>query len=165
MKTASALKLAASVVVCLLAGTIGSLFTAPAIPGWYASLIKPEIAPPDWLFAPVWTGLFILMGISAWLVWQKLDARRVDRKRKNEIKFALWIFAAQLALNILWSVIFFGLQNPGVAFVEIIILWLLILATILKFQKISRLAAWLLAPYIIWVTFAAYLNYFLWMLN
>ncbi len=140
------------------AGVIGSLFTAPAIEGWYATLLKPELTPPDWIFAPVWTTLFFLMGIAVFLVWRREWERR-------EVKIALGFFLFQLVLNTLWSVIFFGLQSPGGAFIEILALWLAIAATIWAFAPISRVATWLLTPYILWVSFAAYLNYAIWMLN
>lgn len=141
-----------------MAGIIGSIFTAPSIPTWYTTLVRPELSPPNWIFAPVWTTLFALMGVAAFLVWQKGLNRR-------DVKIALSIFIIQLILNTLWSIIFFGLQNPGVAFMEIIFLWLAILTTMITFAKISRVAAWLLVPYILWVSFAAYLNYSIWILN
>ncbi len=140
------------------AGIVGSVFTMSSIPGWYTTLARPEFAPPNWLFGPVWTILFLLMGIAAFLVWRKGLGRK-------EAKTALRIFVVQLVLNVLWSVIFFGLHNPGGAFVEIILLWLAIVATIYTFARVSRPAAWLLAPYILWVSFAAYLNYAIWTLN
>lgn len=137
------------------AGIVGSFFTTPNIPTWYATLTKPPIAPPNWVFGPVWTTLFLLMGIAAYFVW-----RTGVRSRS-----ALQIFGIQLALNVLWSLIFFGLQNPGAAFIEIILLWLAIVWTIYAFSRHSKLAAWLLAPYIAWVSFASVLNYFIWVLN
>lgn len=159
MKLNNIIKCIIAVTISELAGVIGSLFTAPAIQsGWYATLSRPAVAPPSWVFAPVWTMLFALMGVAAFLVWK----RGLHRK---EIKIALGIFVGQLALNTLWSVIFFGLHNPGGALVEIIILWFAILATIIAFAKISRPAAWLLVPYIVWVSFAGYLNYWIWRLN
>lgn len=147
-----------AIVSCEAAGFLGSLFTAPAIPTWYATLTRPEFAPPSWVFAPVWTTLFALMGIAAWLIWRQGINRQV-------VKTALAIFALQLGLNILWSGLFFGLQSPGWAFFEIILLWLAIAATIAAFAKLSKPAAWLLAPYLAWVSFAAYLNYAFWSLN
>lgn len=152
------LKLIIAIVVAELAGVIGSIFTTPAIASWYTSLIKPSLNPPSWVFAPVWTTLFALMGVAAFFVWRKGWGRK-------EVKIALAIFIVQLTLNTLWSIIFFGLHSPGAAFFEIILLWLAIIVTIIAFAKISKLAAWLLAPYIIWVSFAAYLNYSIWMLN
>lgn len=140
------------------AGVIGSFFTAPAIPSWYASLVKPAGAPPDWIFAPVWTTLFFLMGIAAFLVWRHGLAR-------PDVRRALFVFALQLGLNVLWSFVFFGTRNPGGAFLEILVLWLAIAATIRLFANISKTAAWLLVPYLAWVAFAAYLTYAFWTLN
>ncbi len=141
-----------------MAGIIGSLFTAPKIPTWYESLLKPEFAPPNWVFGPVWITLFVLMGIAAFLVWRRGLERR-------EVKIALGVFLLQLTLNVFWSIIFFGFQSPGWAFAWIILLWAFIIANIYLFLRVSTLSAWLLAPYALWVTFAAYLNYSIWMLN
>lgn len=140
------------------AGIIGSFFTAASIPTWYATLTKPTLNPPAWVFGPVWTTLFALMGIAAFLIWRKGWSRK-------DVKVALGLFFAQLVLNTLWSIIFFGLQNPGAAFVEIVVFWIAIVATIVSFARISKAAAWLLVPYIVWVSFASYLNYMIWMLN
>lgn len=145
------------------AGLIGSVFTAPSIPTWYASLQRPEFSPPNWIFGPVWTTLYALMGIAAWLVWSSY-AQASENKRK-QIRVALTLFGLQLVLNTLWSIIFFGWQNPGAAFAEISLLWLAILATIIAFARVSRPAAWLLLPYLLWVSFAAYFNYAIWTLN
>jgi tryptophan-rich sensory protein len=158
MKKNDILKVLIAIAVSELAGIIGSVFTAPAIPGWYESLVKPGLNPPSWVFAPVWTILFALMGIAAFLVWKK----GVDQKK---VKIALSLFVVQLVLNTLWSIIFFGLKNPGMAFVEIIILLIAILATFIAFLKVSRPAALLLLPYICWVAFASYLNFAIWSLN
>ncbi len=158
MKTNSLLKLIVAIIISELAGVIGSLFTVSSIPTWYTALTKPALTPPAWVFAPVWTILFALMGIAAFLVWDK----GLERK---DVKAALAVFAVQLVLNALWSIIFFGLHKPGVAFGEIIFLWLAILATIIVFAGISRPAAWLLAPYIVWVGFAVYLNFSIWQLT
>lgn len=159
MKTKNLYKLAAAIAFCEAAGIIGALFTAPAIrSGWYESLLKPPLSPPNWIFGPVWTLLYAFMGLAAFLIWRKsLD-------RKNE-KIALGIFTGQLILNTLWSIIFFGLRSPAAAFIEIIFLWLAIIATIIAFAKISKPAAWLLVPYIAWVSFAGYLNFMIWRLN
>lgn len=150
-------KLAASIAVCLSAGFVGSAFTASAIPAWYATLAKPSFSPPDWIFAPVWTALFTLMGVSAYLVWKEAARRNV--------RSALYAFGAQLALNVLWSFIFFGLRSPVYAFAEIIALWAAIALTIGEFSKVSRTAGLLLVPYIAWVSFAAFLNFAVWQLN
>lgn len=152
------LKLIIAIVGSEAAGIIGSIFTISSIPTWYAMIAKPEFAPPNWLFGPVWTTLFALMGIAAFLVWKKGTERK-------DVKVALGIFVLQLVLNTLWSIIFFGLRSPGGAFIEIIFLWLAILWTIVAFHKISKAAAYLLIPYILWVSFAAYLNYAIWILN
>ena len=158
MKINNTLKLIIAIVVSELAGIIGSVFTAPSIVGWYTTLVRPALNPPAWVFGPVWTTLFALMGIAAFLVWKK----GLERK---DVKIALGIFIGQLVLNTLWSIIFFGLHSPAGAFVEIIFLWLAILATIIAFAKISKPAAWLLVPYILWVSFAGYLNFMIWILN
>lgn len=152
-------KLIIAIGISLLPGIIGSIFTISAIPGWYAELIKPALNPPSWVFGPAWTTLYVLMGIAAFMVWTR---ESVDLRQRKK---ALIIFDIQLVLNALWSIIFFGLERPGAAFIEIIVLWCAILLTMLVFSKISRLATALLVPYIVWVSFAAYLNYAIWMLN
>jgi tryptophan-rich sensory protein len=140
-----------SIVVCQLAGIIGSLFTMPAIPAWYAALNKPAFAPSGTVIGAVWLVLYTLMGISLYLVWQK----GINKKTRP----ALYAFGIQLALNALWSVLFFGLRSPLYGLIGIVALWFAILVTINTFRKISKHAAWLLVPYIAWVTFAAYLNW------
>ena len=149
--------LALSVAVCFAAAGLGSLFTRPAIEGWYASLPKPSWTPPNWVFGPVWTVLYLSMAIAAWLVWR--------RGGFPGAKLPLALFAAQLALNVAWSGLFFGLRTPGAAFAEIVLLWLFILATAIAFWPISRVAAWLMLPYLLWVTYAAGLNYSIWRLS
>ena len=136
------------------AAAMGGLF----MPGeWYASLKKPSWNPPGWIFGPVWTALYTMMAVAAWLVWRQGGW---GKRRK-----ALLIFLAQLALNAVWTPLFFGLHQPGVAFAEIVLLWLAIAATIAAFRSVSRVAAWLLAPYLAWVNFATVLNFALWRLN
>lgn len=152
-----AIKLSFSVLICLIAGFIGSFFTTPSITTWYATLNKPIISPPNWLFAPVWTTLYILMGIALFLVWMKND--------KKQIKLAFIFFFTQLTLNSLWSILFFGLKSPFLALLEIIVLWLFILLTIIKFFKIKKLAGWLMIPYLVWVSFASVLNFLIFQLN
>jgi len=152
------LKLVVAVVVTQLAGIIGSLFTFSAIPTWYATLTKPELNPPSWIFGPVWTTLYLLMGVSAFLIWQKGWARK-------DVKIALSVYGVQLVLNALWSIVFFGMQNPGLALVNIALLFVSIVATMVLFYKISRPAMYLLIPYILWVSFASYLNYAIYALN
>ncbi|MFC1903680.1 TspO/MBR family protein [Chloroflexota bacterium] len=152
------LKLLISLLACQGAGLIGSLFTMTAIPTWYATLQKPAFTPPSWLFGPAWVTLYLLMGISAFIIWQ----RGLSQK---QVKEALIIFAIQLVLNTLWSVVFFGLESPLYGVIVILALWLAILFTMLKFFKISTVAGALLLPYILWVSFAAVLNISIWVLN
>ena len=151
-------KLVVSIVACLAAGAIGSIFTRSAIPTWYATLEKPVFSPPNWLFAPVWTLLYILMGIAAFLVWRKGLGNR-------QVRSALIVFLIQLVLNALWSVVFFGLESPLFGLVVISVLWVVILVTVIQFFKISRAASVLLWPYLLWVTFATVLNSSIWLLN
>jgi tryptophan-rich sensory protein len=152
------IRLIVSILVCQLAGVAGSFFTAPSIQTWYSGLNKPAFAPPNWLFAPVWVSLFFLMGVSLFLVWEK-------GFKGIESRLAIYAFSIQLALNAAWSFLFFGLQNPFLAFVEILLLWAAILVTIILFYVISKKAAILLVPYIVWVTIASILNYSIWFLN
>ena len=151
-------KLVISIVACQCAGLIGSAFTTPAIPTWYATLEKPAFTPPNWLFAPAWVTLYLLMGISASLVWR----RGLEDTR---IRTALITFLVQLVLNALWSVVFFGLESPLYGVIVIVVLWIAIILTIVKFFRISTLAGALLLPYIGWVTFAATLNVSILILN
>lgn len=150
-------KLLASISVCLLAGAVGSIFTVSSIPNWYANLTKPFFAPPNWVFGPVWTSLYVLMGISLFLVWRK----GLNKKTRSAVN----IFAIQLALNALWSLAFFGLKSPIAGFIVIIALWAAIAAAIMKFMKIERNAGLLLIPYIAWVSIAAALNLSIVLLN
>ncbi|HII72446.1 TPA: tryptophan-rich sensory protein [Candidatus Woesearchaeota archaeon] len=150
--------LAASIIICQAAGFIGSFFTITGDRSWYAGLVRPSIAPPNWVFGPVWITLYFLMGISLFLVLRK-------GLKKTENKVAVGLFGGQLVLNSLWSILFFGIQSPSMAFIEIIILWLMILASMIAFYKIRKEAMYLLIPYILWVSFAALLNYQFMMLN
>ncbi|MGG9963409.1 TspO/MBR family protein [Ferruginibacter sp. SUN106] len=152
------MKLIISILIPLLVGGISGYFTASGVEGWYAAANKPWFNPPNWIFAPVWTVLYILMGIALYLVWKTETIRAVKQ-------MAIILFAVQLALNFFWSLIFFKLQQPGWAFAEIIAMWVMIVATILWFGKISSTAAWLMVPYICWVSFASVLNYAIWKLN
>ncbi|MDO8424561.1 MAG: TspO/MBR family protein [bacterium] len=145
-----------SVIIAQLTGVIGSFFTFSSIQTWYNFLEKPAFSPPGWLFAPVWILLYTLMGIAAFLIWQK---------RGEEAKAALSIYAIHLISNALWSIIFFGLRNPGLAFLEIVVLWILIFVITVKFFKIEKIAGLLFVPYLFWVTFAAILNFVVWRLN
>ncbi len=147
-----------SIVICQFAGFIGSVFTVNSISTWYTTLVKPGFNPPNWLFGPVWTLLYLLMGISLYFVWQKGTA-------DPHIKIALLMFAAQLVLNILWSILFFGMRSPMLGLIEIALLWVFILLTITNFYHISKPASYLLIPYILWVSFAAVLNLSIFLLN
>lgn len=152
------MKLVLSLAVCQIAGALGSLFTARSIATWYVILKKPVFTPPNWVFAPVWLTLFVLMGVAAFLVWHKGLKNPQPRR-------ALMIFSTQLALNILWSGVFFGLQSPLAGLVVIIILWAAILLTILSFLKVSRPAGLLLVPYLVWVSAATALNASIFVMN
>lgn len=153
-----AMKLAASVVLCLLAGFIGSIATTPKIQSWYAGLAKPSFAPPNWLFGPAWTTLYVLMGIALYLVWRKGLAAK-------GVKLAIAVFLAQLVVNALWSFAFFGAESPLAGLVVIAMLWIMIAVTIAVFAPVSRPAALLLVPYIAWVSFATVLNAAIYALN
>ncbi len=149
--------LAIFIIVCLGAGGLGAIATTPEIDGWYRSIAKPSWNPPGWIFGPVWTTLYIMMGIAAWLVWKP--------KGFNAAATPLTLFVAQLGLNVAWSWIFFGMHQPGWAFVEIVILWLVIVATTLMFFQRSKVAGGLMVPYLAWVSFASVLNFTIWRLN
>ncbi|MCL4360081.1 tryptophan-rich sensory protein [Patescibacteria group bacterium] len=140
------------------AGIIGSFFTVSAIPGWYATLHKPWFSPPNWVFGPVWTTLYALMGVALFLVWER-------GMTKSRVMGATYLFLLQLALNALWSILFFGLRNPGLAFWELVILWGSIVLTIRAFYRIRKSAAYFLVPYLLWVSFAGVLNWAIWSLN
>ena len=145
------------ITVCLAVAGVGAAATATSVNGWYQTLNKPSWNPPDWLFGPVWTTLFVMMGVAAWLAWRRdgwLSARTA----------MIW-FGIQLALNMLWSVLFFGLQSPGLAFAEILVLWMAIVATVLAICERTVGGALLLTPYLAWTTFAAVLNFTIWRLN
>lgn len=135
-------------------GNIGSLATFSQITTWYATLNKPAFQPPNWLFGPVWTILFALMGISLYLIWSQRSA-----KTAAQVDSAVKIFAVQFALNVLWSFLFFGYHETYLAFLEILLLWMAIVVTIMQFRRILPTAAWLLLPYLAWVTFASILNF------
>ena len=152
-----ALPLIVSVLVAQSAGIVGSLFTASSVRTWYVDLTKPSWNPPSWLFGPVWITLYTMMGVAAYLVWQQKDSPGV--------KLALWFYAVQLALNALWSILFFGARNPGLALAEISVLLVFILITTFLFWKINVWAGILMLPYIAWVSFATFLNYTILKLN
>lgn len=162
MKLTNRSKLVISLALPQAAGLIGSVFTATTIPTWYATLNRPSLAPPNWIFGPVWTTLFVLMGVALYLVWKQWAVLPWTRTQK---RLAMTVFGAQLGLNTLWSIIFFGLRNPGAAVIEIAVMWLAIATNIYLFAKVSKPAAWLLVPYLLWVSFASYLNLMIWYLN
>lgn len=143
--------------VCFAAAAIGAAFTSPNVPGWYENLNKPPWTPPSWVFGPVWSLLYLLMGISAWLVWRRTGL--------GAAVLPLTLFGIQLLLNVAWSVLFFGLRSPGAALIDIVLLWFAILATVIAFWWRSAPAAWLMLPYLAWVSFAVALNLAIWNLN
>ncbi len=158
MRTKNILALLGSILLCEAAGAIGSFFTMSAIPTWYATLVKPSFAPPNWLFGPVWTTLYALMGISLYLVWSAGWKRR-------EVKIAVGVFLFHLALNASWSWMFFGLRSPVIGLMGISAIWIFIVVLYFLFRRIKPLAAYLLIPYFLWVSFASLVNFELWRLN
>jgi tryptophan-rich sensory protein len=155
-------RLAISIAIPLAAGAIGAIFTADSVETWYQTIEKPWFTPPNWLFGPAWTTLYILMGVSLYVVWRKTTT---DRSKRSTRSAAFAAFGTQLGLNALWSFLFFGLRSPQLAFAEIVILLASIIVTIIIFQKISKLASILLLPYAAWVAFASTLNLEIWLLN
>lgn len=153
------LRIAAIVLTCLAVGYFSSLITRENIPTWYVSLKKPIFNPPNWVFAPVWTILYIMMGIAAGRVWNK-----VDNDLQN-VKKGMYFFIVQLALNALWSYLFFGIHNLFLSLIEIILLWLMIYETMVQFKKVDKLASKLLIPYLVWVSYATILTASVWYLN
>jgi len=143
------LKLIISILICESAGVLGSFFTTPAIKTWYVFLDKPSFSPPNWVFGPAWVLLYALMGVAIYLVWPKLSK----------------LFAAQLIVNALWPVLFFGLKNPVLGLVDIVILWVLILMLLFRFYRLNKASFWLFVPYFLWVSFASVLNLSIWLLN
>ena len=151
-------KLVSCIILCQVAGILGSIFTKPAILSWYGPLKKPFFTPPNWVFAPVWVMLYVLMGVAAFLVWRK-------GFQQKQTWSALVLFGIQLILNVLWSVMFFGLRSPIAGLIEISILALVVLLTIQSFLQVTRVAGLLLVPYFLWVAFASGLNLSIWVLN
>ena len=147
------------VVTCLCIGYFSGMITRASITDWYPTLEKPFFNPPNWVFAPVWTTLYILMGVAAGMVWNKMDSDRINARK------GLQFFAIQLALNFLWSYLFFGLHNPLLALAELIVLWLMIFETYVVFKRVSKTAGLLLLPYLAWVSFAVILNAAIFWLN
>ena len=152
-------KLIIAIIIPLLVGAISGFFTSESVNGWFTYLVKPSFNPPNWIFAPVWTTLYILMGIAHYLVWNNPD------KQPQVKRTAIIFYFIQLSLNFLWSLLFFNLHQPGWAFIDILLMFGMILLTIIWFRKISAVAAWLMVPYLCWVGFAAILNYSIWTLN
>ncbi len=146
------LALAVAIAISEFAGVVGSIFTVSAIPSWYAKLAKPKLNPPNWIFGPVWTTLYALMGISSFLIWR-------SGWEQSNVRDALLLFFIQLALNASWSIAFFGWRRPIAALVIIAVLWATIAGTMIAFGNISAAAGYLLLPYLLWTTFAAYLNF------
>jgi translocator protein len=141
---------AAFLALVAIASAIGSSVTLPQIDGWYVGLAKPSFTPPNWVFGPVWTLIYLMLAVAGWPIWHRYGL--------SEARVALSLFAVQLVLNVLWSVLFFGLQRPGAALVDIVLLWLAILATLATFLRLRSAAGWLLAPYLLWVSYAVALN-------
>jgi len=158
MKIKNIAKLISAIVICQLAGVVGSVFTNTSVQTWYVELQLPSFAPPGWFIGTVWIILYTLMGISLYLVWNK-------GLKNKRVKNSLYLFGLQLILNAVWSFLFFGLRSPFLGLIEIVFLWVFISLTILKFYEISRAAAWLLVPYIAWVSVALTLNFSIWWLN
>lgn len=152
------MKFIISLLTPFIAAAIGSAFTFSEITTWYEAINKPTWTPPNAIFGPVWTILYTLMGISLYLFWK--SEKKVEVSKRGFI-----LFFSQLALNTVWSILFFGLKNPLLALADIAVLWVLILMTILHFRKVNKLSAYLLIPYLLWVTFASLLNFAVWMLN
>jgi benzodiazapine receptor len=152
-----AIGLAAFVALCFAAAGIGWVWTNAGLTEWYPSLRKPVWTPPDRVFGPVWSILYMAMAVAGWLIWR--------RRTRAGAKVALLLFVVQLGLNAIWTGLFFALRDPGLAFGEITLLWLAIVATVMAFWRISRVAALLMIPYLVWVTFASILNLVIWMMN
>lgn len=153
------LRIALVVFTCLTIGYLSGMVTRESITTWYPTLVKPVFNPPNWIFAPVWTVLYILMGVAGGMVWNRIETDEANVKR------GFMFFIIQLGLNALWSYLFFGLHNPLLAFIEVILLWLMILETYNQFKKIDKTAALLLLPYLGWVSFATVLTGSIWWLN
>lgn len=149
------MRLTLCIAVCLGAGWLGSLLTRPALMTWYEELSKPSWTPPNWLFAPVWTILYVTMGVAAWLVWRRSGLAGVSMR----------LFLLQLLLNVAWSAVFFWFRSPGWAFLEIVALWSAILFTAIAFGRAAPVAGWLMIPYLVWVSYAAALDFAIWRLN
>ena len=152
-------RIAIVVIICLAVGYLSGMVTRTSITTWYATLVKPSFNPPNWIFAPVWTSLYVMMGIAAGLIWNQIPSQ------KEAVTKALQFFAIQLVLNALWSYLFFGMYNLMLATIEVVLLWLMIFETYSQFAKINKTASYLMLPYLAWVSFASVLTASIWWLN
>ncbi len=153
------LRIAVVLITCLVVGYLSGMVTKDSITTWYPTLVKPSFNPPNWIFAPVWTILYIMMGVAGGMVWNRME------QDAEIVKKAFMFFIIQLALNAIWSLLFFYLHNPFLSLIEIVLLWLLIFETYTQFKKIDKVAGMLLVPYLAWVSFAMVLNGSIWWLN
>jgi tryptophan-rich sensory protein len=152
-------RVAIVVVICLVVGYVSGMVTRTSITTWYPILVKPSFNPPNWIFAPVWTSLYVMMGVAAGLIWNQITTQ------KAAVTKALQFFTIQLVLNALWSYLFFGLHNLMLATIEVVLLWLMIFETYSQFAKINKTASYLMLPYLAWVSFASVLTASIWWLN
>lgn len=152
------IRLIVAVLLPVLVGAVSGLFTSSSVKTWFVTLNKPSFNPPSYVFAPVWTTLYVMMGIAFYIVW-------ISETDKAQQRKAMTVYFIQLFLNFCWSFIFFYKQRPDLAFIEIVFLWISIVATLVLFYRISKPAGWLLVPYLMWVSFASALNYAIWQLN
>ena len=152
-------RIAIVVIICLAVGYLSGMVTRSSITTWYPTLVKPSFNPPNWIFAPVWTSLYVMMGVAAGLIWNQITTQKLA------VTKALQIFAIQLVLNALWSYLFFGLHNLMLATIEVVLLWLMIFETYSQFAKINKTASYLMLPYLAWVSFASVLTASIWWLN
>ena len=152
-------RVAIVVVICLVVGYVSGMVTRTSITTWYPTLVKPSFNPPNWIFAPVWTSLYVMMGVAAGFIWNQITTQ------KSAVTKALQFFIIQLVLNALWSYLFFGLHNLMLATIEVVLLWLMIFETYSQFAKINKTASYLMLPYLAWVSFASVLTASIWWLN
>ena len=152
-------RIAIVVIICLAVGYLSGMVTRASITTWYPTLVKPSFNPPNWIFAPVWTSLYVMMGVAAGLIWNQITTQ------KSAVTKALQFFIIQLVLNALWSYLFFGLHNLMLATIEVVLLWLMIFETYSQFAKINKTASYLMLPYLAWVSFASVLTASIWWLN
>lgn len=152
-------RIAIGVIICLAVGYLSGMVTRTSITTWYPTLVKPSFNPPNWIFAPVWTSLYVMMGVAAGLIWNQIPSQ------KEAVTKALQFFAIQLVLNALWSYLFFGMHNLMLATIEVVLLWLMIFETYSQFAKINKTASYLMLPYLAWVSFASVLTVSIWWLN